>query len=229
MASSSPGGRGWVALGSLLLLSACSGTAGKGGAPSLEITDPVAQIEAARASIAADSSDTEAWFLLARAWEVGDRTDSALVAYDELVARDPGNVKAIVHRGLALERAGRADEALAAYLEATQLAPDDPIPFVNLGSLQYFHYKRTFEAKEALTRALELDPGNPDAHFNLGVLFADANLFGEAWVEWQAVLRSAPEGGPAYNLAQENLERIRPLLDATRLEEDESGADDRDG
>jgi hypothetical protein len=64
-----------------------------------------------------------------------------------------------------------------------------------------------------VTRALELDPDNADAHFNLGVMFADANLLGEARTEWEKVLETAPEG-PARSLAQENLDRIRPMLEA---------------
>jgi uncharacterized protein HemY len=58
-----------------------------------------------------------------------------------------------------------------------------------------------------------LEPKSPDAHFNLGVLFADANLFGEARTEWQRVVELDSDG-PAGQLARENLERIAPLLKA---------------
>jgi Flp pilus assembly protein TadD len=111
-----------------------------------------------------------------------------------------------------LEDLGKADEALARYNKATEVAPDDPRPYVNLGSLLYFHFKRTYDAKSALARALELDPGNPDARFNLGVLFADATLFREARTEWERVAAGAD--GPAKQLALQNLEKIRPLLAA---------------
>ena len=205
--------RGLVALGALLLLASCAGTSGGGGSSArMPIEDPDAEIAASRARLAVDSTDTEAWFRLARSWEAKAMVDSALVAYDELVRIDPDGVEGVVHRGLALEDARRPDEALEAYLTATTLAPDDPRPWVNLGTLQYFHYKRTFEAKVALTRALKADPDNPEAHFNLGVLFADANMYREAMIEWEAVLEHAPEG-PARNLAAEHLEDIRPLVE----------------
>jgi hypothetical protein len=61
-------------------------------------------------------------------------------------------------------------------------------------------------------KAIELDPENPDAHFNLGVLFADANMLREAKTEWERVLEVSSEG-PARALAEENLARIRPLLE----------------
>ncbi len=212
MASSSRSGRACVALGVLLFLGACAGSGGPGGqAPSLAIADPEASLAAAREAIAADPSDADAWFLLARTWEAKDRNDSALVAYEQLVAIAPENVEGVVHRGLALEKAGRNEEALAAYDDATRLAPTDPIPWVNLGSLHYFTFKRTYEAKKALTEAIRLDPMNADAHFNLGVLFADANLYGEAKLEWEAVLEHAGDS-PARTLAEEALARIEPLL-----------------
>ncbi len=212
MASSSSPLRGWAALGALLLLSSCTGSTGKGGAsPTLDPVDPEIGMANAREALAANPADSDAWFLLARAWDAKGNIDSSLAAYDQVLTLAPAHVEAVVLRGLALERDGQADEAQAAYETAIEMAPEDPVPYVNLGSLLYFKFKKTFEAKEALARALELDPENPDAHFNMGVLFADANLYGEAMVEWEAVLKYADDG-PARNLAEENLERIRPLV-----------------
>ncbi|HMB70598.1 MAG TPA: tetratricopeptide repeat protein, partial [bacterium] len=163
----------------------------------------------------------DAWFRLGTAWQRQGSADpadpaaadSAIAAFQHALEADPESVRAMVHLGLALEDRHRFEEALAQYDRAAAAAPEDPLPLVNKASLLYFQFKKTYEAKQAISRALELDPDNADAHFNLGVMFADANLFGEARTEWERVLETAPDG-PARSLAQDNLNRIQPMLDA---------------
>ena len=220
-------------LAGLLVLSACASTTGSGatspGAKKATGTNPPdkglnagAEIASARARLESDPNDLEALFRLGVAWQDTASTpnitaaqafqDSAMAAFDAVLERDADHVKALVHRGLLLEDLNRHDEALAQYQRATVLAPGDPLPFIDLGSLLYFHFHKTYEAKEALVHALEIDGENPDAHFNLGVLFADANLYSEARAEWERVLEIDPSG-PAGKLAQENLARILPVLE----------------
>jgi len=228
------------ALAALALLCSCAGSArvgagkaigGKqaGKAPSTAPAapapggDPVAALAKARAALAQHPKNPDALFDFGFAWQrradaEKDETthhaflDSARVAYDAALAVDSSNVKSLVHSGLVLEDLNNPDEALKRYQRATQVAPNDARPFVNLGSLLYFHYKRTYDAKVALTKALELDPNNADAHFNLGVMFADATMFREARAEWQRV--AANDTGPAKALAEQNLEKIGPMLAA---------------
>jgi len=214
-----------------LVLGACAtappGEAGRAGAPATpsepEVT-PDEQIDAARQALAADSLDTEAWLNLGVAWQRkggGAAADSAQAAYARVLAIDPENVEALVHEGLVFEELAKYQEARANYERATELAPSDPIPWINLGSLLYFQFKKTYEAKTALVKALELDPGSADAHFNLGVLFADANMYSEAQTEWEKVLELQAEG-PARTLAEQGLARIRPLAGALEDVNDES-------
>ena len=212
----------WLAVAAVLLLcGACGRQTLRSGPDCLGADqDPAAAVAAARAAVAADSTDSAAWFCLGVALQEAAGgpapaapADSARLVFEQLVERWPDHVAGRVHYGLVLEEAGRHDEAAEQYRAAAALQPDDPRPLVNLGSLLYFQYKKTNEAKEALVTALELDPENPDAHFTLGVLFADANLFQEAKLEWETTVRLAPDGN-AGQLARENLERIQPLLEA---------------
>lgn len=210
-----------VALGGILI-GGCAGSAGSHARP--ELLDPEAEVTAMQARLAKTPDDLDALFRLGVAWQAradaapagqpNAYRDSARVAFDALLERDPQNVRALVHRGLVMEDLNRPADALAAYEKAAQLAPNDPLPHINLGSLLYFQFRKTFEAKNELVKAIDLDPDNADAHFNLGVLFADANLFGEAATEWRRVLDIDPDG-QAGKLAAENLERIRSVLDAT--------------
>lgn len=197
----------------------------KGGAAPAQAAevDPLKALDEAKAALARHPGDTQAEFDVGFAWQrradaEKDETtrhtylDSARVAFDGAIAADSTNVKALVHSGLVLEDLNQADDALKRYQRATEVAPTDPRPFVNLGSLLYFHFKRVYDAKVALTKALELDPNSADAHFNLGVLFADATMFREARTEWERVV--AVDQGAARTLAQQNLDKIRPMLAA---------------
>ncbi len=220
------------ALAGLLLCVACgpsktapsadvSSQAGTSSAPSAPV-DPAAELARAQEALAKSPNDPNAKFQLGLAWQNSGKPDSAAAMFESVLAGDPNNVKALVHHGLVLEDLGKLTEAEADYRRAIEIAPSDPLPYINLGSLLYFHQKKTYEAKSALTKALELDPRNPDAHFNLGVLFADANLYQEAKVEWEKVLEITQEG-PAANLARENLERIRGVVDGAESTEDHTG------
>jgi tetratricopeptide (TPR) repeat protein len=204
-----------------LLLSSCAtaspGGGGGGGAaaPEEEPFDAEAEMAAAHEALAEDPADPDAWFRLGVAWQKSGHVsapDSAHAAFEQALELDPDDVEALVHDGLALEDRKRFEEALERYETAVRVAPDDPLPLVNLGSLLYFHYKRTYEAKTAFTKALEIDPDNENAHFNLGVMFADASMFGEARTEWERVLELAPDS-PAGALAKQNLQDIQPLLE----------------
>jgi tetratricopeptide (TPR) repeat protein len=213
----SPAASGTAALFAIVLASCAGAPAAESpkAAGAGTVASPAEALSAAQARVAEKPDDADAWFRLGLAWQgTGgglEAADSARTAYDQSIALAPRRADALVNRGLALEELNRHAEAEASYRSATEAAPDDAVPWVNLGALLYFHYKRTYDAKTALVKALELDPENADAHFNLGVLFADASLFSEARVEWEKVLEMAPEG-PAGVLARDNLERIRPLL-----------------
>ncbi|MCA9754132.1 MAG: tetratricopeptide repeat protein [Gemmatimonadetes bacterium] len=218
--------RGLLALSMLGFLCSCAGTTSRSGGRDMmaDIGDPEEAIQAAQAVLAANPEDSAAKFRLGLAWaKLADATaagepqkafrDSARVALESVIESDPQNVEARVHYGLVLEDLGRLSDAVDQYDQAHEIAPEDPVPLVNKGALLYFNEKKTFEAKEVLMQALALDPDNANAHFNLGVLFADANMFHEAKVEWERVMKVAPEGSPARNLAAQNLDRVNALLE----------------
>jgi tetratricopeptide (TPR) repeat protein len=196
-------------------------SSGKAQAPA-EIVDPQKELELARAELAKNPQDAAAMFRMGQAFQAANQPDSAVAAYEKILEKDPNNVKALVHHGLALEDLNRHDQAEAEYRKAIDIAPNDPLPYINLGSLLYFHSKKPYEAKTALTKAIQIDPKNADAHFNLGVMFADANLYHEAKVEWEEVLKIS-EDGPAAALARENLERIQPLFNEQAAQQDSTG------
>lgn len=85
------------------------------------------------------------------------RYDRALGIYDTLLAAEPGLVPALVNRGVVLRALGRAEDALASYKQALELAPDNGQAWANLANLMSHHGKWT-EAADAYGRAAAVLP-----------------------------------------------------------------------
>ena len=123
------------------------------------------------ASAAADPS-----YALARAnlgialFSLG-KYDSALVALDDALARDPGLLHAHYTRGLIFHAQGKEHEAALAAFEAVAAADDDdPLVHYYLGRT-LAKLERGEEAIAEFERAIELDPNSVSAHYALAHQF----------------------------------------------------------
>ena len=98
--------------------------------------------------------------------------DSALVAqkaFDKALAIDPKNVDAKRGKGLTFLLLEKYPDAIQLLTEATAAEPDDVDGWVWLGQALLNSGKHA-EAREALQRALKLDPNNKDAKEGLQLL-----------------------------------------------------------
>jgi len=96
-----------------------------------------------------------------------------------------------------------AEDWIEAELQFEQfLAEFDtwPGPYVNL-AIVYLHDGRSDEARDALDRALAIDPDHAAANNQLGILLREAGEFEAA----EAAYRRAIERDPVYPLAHYNL------------------------
>jgi Flp pilus assembly protein TadD len=66
---------------------------------------------------------------------------------------------------------GHSDEPSCNFLQSLALRPEYAIALANLGNL-YRREGKFAEAEKFLTRALELEPDNPEVNYNLGMLYA---------------------------------------------------------
>jgi Flp pilus assembly protein TadD len=134
----------------------------------------------------ADAASTAALSALA----LGGWVEASELLYGEL-ARQNGTAWHYYHLGLALQHAGRLQEAETAYRTAIQLAPDWAPPHFNLAvSLTEAH--QVPQAIIAYRKRLEAQPADVDALFNLGHLYHGLGMGPQAIAQWQAAKQLAP-------------------------------------
>ena len=143
-------------------------------------------------------SDASAWMWLGVAELAKERPENAAEALDRAYKLAPDNVDILYHRGRAHllvskesydrmfkadpsswrvhqvlaqadAEADRHEEAIAEYLAAIRLAPNQPGLREELGS-EYRMAGKMEEAEAAFQREIEIDPHNPLARYKLGTL-----------------------------------------------------------
>jgi tetratricopeptide (TPR) repeat protein len=100
--------------------------------------------------------------------------------------------------GVALEKRGLLDEAIAQFREALKERPNYPEARNSLG-LTLEKAGRTDEALREYREAIALRPDFPDAHFNLAVALGSSGHVDEAEAEYEKVLRLDPNAADAHN------------------------------
>jgi protein O-mannosyl-transferase len=127
------------------------------GAARLATGRPVEAAAAWREAVRLDTRNADYAANLALALEAAN-DPSAIAAWGTAIALRPGEGLLRYRLGLALERAGRDDEAAVAYRESARLTPASPMPYKALGLLLARRGDRD-AARDALERALALDGG----------------------------------------------------------------------
>ena len=118
--------------------------------------------------IAADSLAVERAALLAAL----DRRDEAREAFVAILRRSPTHFAALNEFGGFLARIGAIDAACRVYAEAIAHHPDNPVPYINLGNLEW-RAGRHEEARGRFEAALKIAPDHAAAHQGLGAVLSD--------------------------------------------------------
>jgi len=117
---------------------------------------------------------------LARALsETGDLEEAETLCRRSL-ARIPEN--AVTHNllGNILERQGKLEQALEAYTTAHESESGFVEPLINLGNL-HFRLRQYPESSRHYLAAVALEPGHPEVHNNLAVIFYYREEYQRAW------------------------------------------------
>jgi predicted O-linked N-acetylglucosamine transferase (SPINDLY family) len=131
----------------------------------------------------------------------------------------PSPQREAARAGLAAQRAGRLEEAMAHYRRALSLAPDMVVVLANLGGV-FVMLQRHGDAVPLLRRALALTPDYAPALINLAAALNALGKWEEALPLLERTLAAAPRNGPALlNLGQAMLHLGRFEPGIARLRE----------
>src|SRR5688500_2975506 len=141
----------------------------------------------------------------------------AIELADTILAREPRNVNALRAKAVALERSRRYKEAVAAYVQLNEVAPQDLRGHIKTFEL----YRRTDRpAADVVARAEALqkkNPGDPRYELLLGIAYGDArNLAKARELLRTAAARPAPDAEFVAEMAA-TFDRFRMFGDSQAL------------
>ena len=135
------------------------------------------------------------------------RTEEAIAAYEQLLARDPGLSESWFNLGWLQRQARRYESSLASYQQAIDRGVSGPEEaHLNRAVILSDHLARPGDAEAELRAALALNPRYVPALLNLGNLHEDRGERAEA----EAAYRQALDIDPASALA---MSRLAGVLD----------------
>jgi tetratricopeptide (TPR) repeat protein len=128
----------------------------------------VTELEAAKA--AAAEKDPNLNLILARlgdAYDAAGRPDDAANAYKQAIEQKP-SAAYYNNLGGILGRAGKIEDAMAAFQKSAELDPQNAAQAYRNGGITLYNVGKMKEAVEPLKKATELDPKNAQAWYLLG-------------------------------------------------------------
>jgi len=127
-------------------------------------------------------------------------------------AEDPNSVEVLFELGEAYFLAGEWQAAIDWFTKLVVLQPENVHALTDIGTSNY-NLGFTEEAKTIWLSAVEIDFNDPQLHYNLGFLYANAEPqdLPAAMSEWQTVLQLAPDS----SLAQTVQVHLEGLSEAT--------------
>ncbi|HKD51364.1 MAG TPA: tetratricopeptide repeat protein [Candidatus Acidoferrum sp.] len=108
------------------------------------------------------------WAKLGEAYDTAGRNDEAAQAYQQAIATKPDVPGYYNNLGNVLARAGKIDEAKAAYSKSAELDPPNAATAWRNFGISLYNANRLADAIEPLQKATELDPKNAQAWYLLG-------------------------------------------------------------
>lgn len=113
--------------------------------------------------------------------------DQAIVRFQKVLGRDPGNFEAQFNIAFAYLSWGRNSNAITAFKRAGSLNPRNGEVWSNL-AMAYENMGKTEKALQALYKAVEYNPSNVQARINLATVYANKNRFNEAIRAFKGVI-----------------------------------------
>jgi tetratricopeptide (TPR) repeat protein len=134
-----------------------------------ELSDQAAKEfqEAAKNLGEKDPNAALVWFKLGESYDTAGRNDEAIQAYQQAIAAKP-DAGHYNNLGNVLARAGKIEEAKAAYTKSAELDPANAATAWRNFGISLYNANRLGEAVEPLQKSAELDPKNAQTWYLLG-------------------------------------------------------------
>lgn len=153
---------------------------------------------------AAGEKDANLHLILAKlgeAYDVAGRNDEAADAYRQAIAAKPESQGYYNNLGNVLARAGKIDEAKAAYTKSAELDPPNAATAWRNFGISLYNANRLPDAVEPLKKAAELDPKSAQTWYLLGASLV--STMGTKQVGGKLEVQLAPGTVEAYQKAVE--------------------------
>jgi tetratricopeptide (TPR) repeat protein len=108
------------------------------------------------------------WARLGEAYDLAGRNDEAAQAYQQAIAAKPDDPGYYNNLGNVLARAGKIDDARAAYTKSAELDPTHAATAWRNFGISLYNANRGGDAVEPLQKSAELDPKNAQTWYLLG-------------------------------------------------------------
>jgi cytochrome c-type biogenesis protein CcmH/NrfG len=134
--------------------------------------------------------------------------EQEIQTYKDILARDPGNLRAATQLGNMLYDAHRFAEAVPYYQQAFKLSPKDINISTDLGTSLWYS-GRPDEALAQYALSLAIDPSHPQTLMNMGIVRQDGKGDPQGAIDaWETLLKTNP-GFPEAG-------RVQALIDEAR-------------
>jgi Tfp pilus assembly protein PilF len=161
----------------------------------------VTELEAAKASAPEKDANLHLiWARLGDAYDVANRPDDAANAYRQAVALKP-TPGYYNNLGGILGRAGKIDDAMAAYQKSAELDPANAAQAYRNAGITLYNVGKMKEAVEPLKKATELDPKSAQAWYLLGASLVGAMEYKQKGDKMEVIVQ--PGTVEAYQKAVE--------------------------
>jgi len=124
--------------------------------------------EASKSLVEKDPNAHLVWFKLGEAYDTGGRNDDAAQAYQQAINAKPDVPGYYNNMGNVLARAGKIEEAKAAYTKSAELDPPNAATAWRNFGISLYNANRLADAIEPLQKSTELDPKSAQAWYLLG-------------------------------------------------------------
>jgi len=108
------------------------------------------------------------WAKLGEAYDIAGRNDEAAQAYQQAINAKPDVPGYYNNLGNVLARAGKIDEAKAAYTKSAEMDPPNAATAWRNFGISLYNANRLGDAVEPLQKSADLDPKNPQTWYLLG-------------------------------------------------------------